>query len=229
MGSLKSTRSGRSRMHRSRKNHSLPPAIAAMPRQARRMSDESAQSPEPEDLLHRISGGCAESFSALYDAFGPALFGIAVGVTRNHAEAQEVLQDAFVAIWNKAGQYDPARGKASTWIIHLTRNLAIDRLRKRQRRDKMMERAAAQPEPTPRPASPISPLIAAETARRVREVLRTLPDDQRLALELAFYEGLTQTEIAERLQEPLGTVKSRIRRAMERVRSVMGDPDLDQP
>jgi len=175
----------------------------------------------PEDLLDRISGGCADSLSALHDAFAASLFGIAVRVTRNHAEAQEVLQDAFVAIWNKADQYNPALGKASTWLILLTRNLAIDRLRKRQRRDKMMERAAAQPESRPRPPSPISPLIAAETARRVREILRILPDDQRIALELTFYEGLTQTGISQHLQEPLGTVKSRIRRAMARVRSMI--------
>lgn len=175
----------------------------------------------PEQLLDAVSRGCERSLSSLYDEFSPALFGIALGVTRNRAEAQEVLQDAFVAIWNKAGQYDPALGKASTWIIHLTRNLAIDALRKRQRRDNMMTRAGAEPEQKPPADDPASPLIAAETAARVRQALATLPDDQRAAVELAFFEGFTQTEISEKLELPLGTIKSRIRRALERVRRVL--------
>ncbi len=175
----------------------------------------------PEELLQRIAGGCRDSFGALYDAFSAALFGITLGVTRNPSEAEEVLQDAFLKIWHKADHYDPALGKASTWIIHLTRNLAIDRLRKRQRRDKLNDRASAEPAFENEQNPPSSPLIAAETARAVRDALAKLPPDQKRALELAFFHGLTQTEIAEALGEPLGTIKSRIRRAMERVRFIL--------
>lgn len=179
--------------------------------------------PTPEQLLAAIATGCTDSLSALYDGFSSSLFGIAFGITHNHADAQEVLQDAFVAIWKKADKYNPSLGKASSWIIHLTRNLAIDRLRKHQRRNKMMTRASEEPEREPAEPHPSSPLIAAETATSVRKVMRTLPDDQRIALELAFFDGLSQTEISEKLEIPLGTIKSRIRRAMERVRSVATD------
>lgn len=183
----------------------------------------------PEQLLANIASGCADSFSSLYDAFHANLYGIAVGITRNHAEAQEVLQEAFLAIWKKADKYDPRLGKASTWIIHLTRNLCIDRLRTRKRRDAGDEKLRDEPKPEPRSADPAGSLISQETILRVREVLKSLPDDQRHALELAFYEGLSQSQIAERLREPLGTIKSRIRRAMERVRSVVTELGTDSP
>ena len=179
--------------------------------------------PPAEDLLANISAGCSSSFSKLYDTFSSALYGIAFGVTRNHAEAQEILQEAFISIWKKAGQYDPKLGKASTWIIHLTRNLSIDRLRKRQRQDAGTHRFLDQRPPEEETGKPCEALIAEETAVRVRSALRNLPEDYRTVLELAFYDGLTQTQIAERLGLPLGTTKSRIRRAMDRVRSVVTD------
>lgn len=191
--------------------------------------DRPMTEPTPEELLAGIASGCRDSFSALYDSFHSALYGIAFGVTRNHSEAQEILQEAFLSIWKKSGSYDPRLGKASTWIIHLTRNLSIDRLRKRQRHDAGQERLSEEPPPEPLVADPVHRLISRERARRVREELRRLPDDQRLVLELAFYEGMTQSEIAERLGEPLGTIKSRIRRAMERVRSVVSDLESDNP
>lgn len=187
------------------------------------------EDPSPEDLLAAIATGCPDAFSTLYDNFSATLFGIAVGITRNHAESQEILQEAFLAIWKKADRYDPKLGRATTWIIHLTRNLSIDRIRKRKRRDAGAERLQDEPRPEPPDSDPAGSVISKETIFRVREVLRGLPDDQRLALELAFYERLSQSQIAERLQEPLGTVKSRIRRAMERVRSVVTDLAQDVP
>ena len=192
-----------------------PNAIARHRARAESMAD-----PTPEELLAAISNGCADSFSALYDAFHQTLYGIAVGITRNHAEAQEVLQEAFLEIWKKSDKYDPRLGKASTWVIHLTRNLCIDRLRKRQRRDAGDQKLQDQPQTAAAEVDPAHELISQETIERVRSVLQTLSDDQRQALELAFYQGLSQSQIAEKLGEPLGTIKSRIRRAMERVRSV---------
>lgn len=189
----------------------------------------SSPQSNPEQLLDAVARGCTDSLAALYDSLGAALFGIAVGVTRNHAEAEEVLQDAFVAIWKKADHYDPALGKATTWMIHLTRNLAIDRVRKRQRQAKLVERAAAEPAPAPAVPNPLSPLIAHETASRVREAVARLPGDQRRVLELAFLDGLTQSEIAEHLSLPIGTVKSRIRRALERVRRMGSELEDDLP
>lgn len=179
--------------------------------------------PTPENLLRQIAGGCRQSFASLYDAYSGALFGIALGITRNRCEAEDILQEAFLKIWHRAGQYDPNLGKASSWITHLTRNLAIDRLRMRQRRDKLLLRALEEPTFAAPNGSPPNPLIAAETARSIRTALAALPSDQKRALELAFFHGLTQTEIADALQEPLGTIKSRIRRAMERVRLLLDE------
>ncbi len=182
----------------------------------------------PEALLTRVAAGCPHSFAILYDRFAAALYGIALGMMRDHAEAQEVLQDSFITAWKNAGLYDPSLGKASTWLIHLTRNTAIDRIRRKRRRGKLLDQIAVEPRCSPDSISPDSPLIEAEVAREMIRLLKTLPDDQRTALELAFYDGLTQVEIAQRLHLPLGTIKSRIRRAMDRVRSLAVDPDLHE-
>ncbi|WP_226894647.1 RNA polymerase sigma factor [Luteolibacter marinus] len=191
-----------------------------MPAEAR-MSQENLT---PDQLLIRASGGCADSFSQLYDLCSGALFGIALGISRNHAEAQEILQDAFVSIWKNAGRYDPSLGSATAWMIHLTRNLSIDRLRKRQRGDELHRKFSEERAVTDDDAeAPESPLIAAEVAQRVRKAMTGLPRDQQVALNLAFFEGRTQTEIATQLSEPLGTIKSRIRRAMDRVKHLMGE------
>jgi RNA polymerase sigma-70 factor, ECF subfamily len=185
----------------------------------------------PEELLARIAAGCTDAFSQLYDDFSAALFGITLGILKNHAEAEETLQDLFVSIWEKASRYDSQHGKATSWLITMTRNRAIDRLRSRQRREKL--HASAQHESSINPPtqdSPDSPLIAAERALRVRQALTSLPEEMRIALELAFFHSLTQTEIAATLNEPLGTVKARIRRAMERVRlTLINDPGSKEP
>ncbi len=185
----------------------------------------------PEELLARIAAGCTNSFSKLYDDFSAALFGITLGILKNHAEAEETLQDLFVSIWEKASRYNSQHGKATTWLITMARNRAIDRLRSRQRREKL--HASAHHETfldPPTQESPDSPLMASERALRVRLALKSLPEEMRIALELAFFHSLTQTEIAETLQEPLGTIKARIRRAMERVRLILkNDPSSQEP
>ncbi len=173
----------------------------------------------PEQLLAKIAAGCTVAFSKLYDDFSAALLGITLGVLKNRAEAEESLQDIFVAIWEKSSRYDPQQGKATTWLITMARNRALDSLRSRVRREKLHESAHNESflnDPTH--DSPDTPLIASERAIVVHQALKSLPEEMRIVLELAFFSSLTQTEIAEVLAEPLGTIKSRIRRAMERVR-----------
>lgn len=178
----------------------------------------------PEELLTSVAEGSTEAFSQLYDEFSSALLGITLGILKNRAEAEEALQDIFVTIWKSADKYRPELGKASTWLISLTRNRSIDRLRSRQRREKLVETAQEnQTFPDIDTHSPETPLIASELSERVREGLKTLPEDMRTVLELAFFHSLTQNEISEYLNQPLGTVKSRIRRAMERVRASLSD------
>lgn len=184
----------------------------------------------PEQLLARIAVGCTDSFSILYDGFSAALFGITLGILKNRAESEEILQELFVTIWEKASSYDPQQGKATSWLITMARNRALDSLRSRQRLEKLHESAhqetflnAATQE------SPDSPLIASERASEVLQALKSLPAEMRIVLELTFFNSLTQTEIAQTLNEPLGTIKSRIRRAMERIRHILTNHQGFQP
>jgi RNA polymerase sigma-70 factor (ECF subfamily) len=186
--------------------------------------------PSAEILLTRIADGCSESLSTLYDEFSSGLFGIAVGILKNRAEAEEALQDIFLSVWKNAGKYNPEQGKASTWLITMTRNRCIDRIRSRQRREKLHENAHAESMITRTENGPDTPLMTSEMLEQVQATLKTLPDDMRHVLELVFFQSLTQTEIADNLQEPLGTVKSRIRRALQRVRSKLSKKkDFEPP
>ncbi|MBC7980419.1 MAG: sigma-70 family RNA polymerase sigma factor [Armatimonadetes bacterium] len=181
-----------------------------------------ANEPTAEELLQRISEGCEDSFAQLHDRFSQSLFGIAIGITRDHNEAKDVIQDTFVSIWKHAGHYNPLLGKASSWLIRITRNVAIDGIRKRKRQKLMAEKEAGNIMEVSESPAPGSALMASERAVAMAKVLRSLPRRQRIALQLAFYDGMTQTEIATKLGEPLGTVKSRIRRAINQARCMIG-------
>jgi RNA polymerase sigma-70 factor (ECF subfamily) len=176
------------------------------------------------ELLRKIGRGDRVSFEELYDRFAGVLFSTAFRVLSNQEAAEDTLQDVFIQIWEKAPLYDPDRGKPLTWAITLTRNKAIDRLRSMMRRHRLgddLERQAHNFEQFDDENS-LDLFEAVEKGRWVREAIRQLSSDQREAIELAFFSGLTQTEIAEQLQEPLGTVKARIRRGMTRLRETLG-------
>ena len=178
-------------------------------------------------LLERVGKGDRESFSVLYDRFAKVLFSVAFRVLNSHPAAEDVLQDVFVQIWEKAPLYDATRGKPLTWAITLTRNKAIDRLRSTQRRNRLrdeVEREAGTAEQFDEKNS-LEAVQAVEQGALVRAAMAKLSEDQKHALELAFFSGLTQIEIAERLKEPLGTIKARIRRGMMRLRELL-EPGL---
>ena len=187
--------------------------------------------PDPEielkaeiDLLQKIGQGDRRSFEALYDRFSGVLFSTAYRVLNNQEAAEDVLQDVFVQIWEKAPLYDPARGKPMTWAITLTRNKSIDRLRSTQRRSRLQEEMQRESETSEQfdDRSSFDAASTGDTNKLVREAIQKLSKDQREAIELAFFSSLTQTEIAEKLNEPLGTVKARIRRGMMRLRDLLG-------
>ncbi|MEO6784895.1 MAG: sigma-70 family RNA polymerase sigma factor [Chthoniobacteraceae bacterium] len=187
--------------------------------------------PDPEndlaaeiELLRQIGQGDRKSFEALYDRFSGVLFSTAYRVLNNREAAEDVLQDVFIQIWEKAALYDPARGKPMTWAITLTRNKSIDRLRSTQRRNRLqddLEHEAQTVEQFDYKNS-FDAVSSVETGEMVREAIRKLSKDQREAIELAFLSSLTQTEISERLGEPLGTVKARIRRGMMKLKDLIG-------
>lgn len=175
------------------------------------------------ELLIRTGQGDSESLRQLYQRFGGVLFSTAYRVLNNAKDAEDVVQEAFVQIWDKASLFDLRRGKPLTWAMTLTRNKAIDRLRRVQRRtrlhDEMATETAVWEQTHERDSSDVA--ASHDTQRIVRNAVIQLSPDQRRAIELAFFGGMTQHEVAKKLGEPLGTVKARIRRGMMKLRTVI--------
>lgn len=173
------------------------------------------------DLMRRVAEGDEAAFSKLYDRFSAPLYSLVRQMTNNDTEAEDALSEGFTQIWRRAATYDPDRSAAFTWAVMLVRNKTIDRLRVRQRVAKVRDGVAAQlsPEDDVDSQSMLAPHLR-EQARRVREAVSQLPEEQRTPLEMNFFDGMTHDEIAERLDTPLGTVKARIRRGMQKLRSL---------
>ena len=168
-------------------------------------------------LLQRIAGGDLQAVSELYDQIAPPLFSVAVRILGDAADAEEVIQDVFVQVWEKAATFEERLGSAFHWALSITRHRCIDRLRSRQRRARLAEEfqnnLASQPTPVESTSS-----LETEDIVAIREALKNLPEDQRQAIEMAFFGGQTHLEIAELLNQPLGTIKARIRRGMLKLR-----------
>jgi RNA polymerase sigma-70 factor (ECF subfamily) len=175
-------------------------------------------------LIERIREGDRAAFVAVYDRLSPLLFSVAARVLGDRKEAEDVLQEVMLVIWNKSGDYDPELGSLSSWSVTLTRNRALDRLRGRTRRLRLIEEVALMAEePEVYAGQSANEVIDGhERAQLLRGAMQELPSEQRLAIELAFFTGLSQSDIASRLQQPLGTVKARIRRGMLRLREQLG-------
>ena len=189
------------------------------------METDTAQQLDAEiELLRRVAKGDRSAFEELYDRFSGVLFSTAYRVLNNQEATEDVTQDVFIQIWEKAPLYNPALGKPMTWAITLTRNKAIDRLRSMQRRGRLQDELQREAETFEQfdERSSFDAASGVETGKLVHDAVQKLSKDQREAIELAFFSSLTQTEIAERLNEPLGTVKARIRRGMLRLKEILG-------
>jgi len=188
------------------------------------MASETQRPPRDRerDLLRRMAEEDAGALAELYDLFAGILNALAVRILGNAADAEEVLQEAFVHAWRQAGRYDPARSSVSTWLVLITRSRAIDRLRSRRVGERTASRARHEVDrhESPRGARRVQ---EGERRRRVREEMARLPEEQRRVLELAYYGGLTQTEIAREAGIPLGTVKTRTLLAMRKLRTALRD------
>jgi RNA polymerase sigma-70 factor (ECF subfamily) len=169
------------------------------------------------ELLREIGAGDRSAFAQFYDRYSKLLFSIAFKILSDSKEAEDVLQEVFLQIWDKAGQYDSRLGKPVSWAVTLTRNKAIDHIRSSQRRTKLFEAAATE---LAAPAEEVAneSVRDRESAALIGSAVAELPAEQRQAIELAFFRGLTQNEISETLKEPLGTIKARIRRGMLKLR-----------
>lgn len=173
-------------------------------------------------IVARLAAGDMDAAAELYDRYAGQVFGLARRILRNDGDAEEVVQDVFSQAWRTAHAFASARGTVGGWLLVMARTRAIDRLRARQSRPDTTGEPYAETLRAPG-ISPVDQVLSDEQADRIRAALVALPDPQRQALELAYYEGLTQSEIADRLTEPLGTVKTRMRTALatlrERLRS----------
>jgi RNA polymerase sigma-70 factor (ECF subfamily) len=173
-------------------------------------------------LVREVADGSGDAVAALYDKYGATIYGLALRVLGQPDAAEEVTQDVFAQVWRDARRYDPSRATVAGWMVMLTRARAIDRLRARRARPDH----AATAEPThgtlmSTERTPESATMTNEDARLIKRALEALPDQLRSLIELAYYEGLTHSEIAARTGIPLGTVKTRIRNAMGSLRSVL--------
>lgn len=182
-----------------------------------------AEAERDRQAIRAVAGGSGDAVAELYDRYGAAVYGLALRVLGQPDLAEEVVQDVFAQVWRDASRYDSSRSTVAGWIVMLTRTRAIDRLRARRARPDQagaVDATAAVPLPSSQ-STPETSTLSAEDTRLVRGALARLPDQFRSLIELAYYEGLSHSEIAARTGIPLGTVKTRLRNAMGTLRSVL--------
>jgi RNA polymerase sigma factor (sigma-70 family) len=177
-----------------------------------------------EALVALVARADDGALAELYDRFGNVAYGLALRVVRDPALAEDAVQEAFLAVWRSAGRFVAERAKASTWILTLVHRRAVDVVRREEpRRTEPLETA---PQPSANLTEDAAWLRLQRT--RVQDALRRLPDQQREAIELAYYGGFTQSELADRLGEPLGTIKSRMFSGLARLRELLAEPDHEE-
>lgn len=174
-------------------------------------------------LVRAVAAGEEAAVGELWDRYAPMLLGVARRVVQDPDDAEEVLQEVFLHVWNRADRYDPSRSSVSTWLALIARSRAIDRVRTRGVVDRTHAAVRHEPEPAHASAEGAARVHHDERRKRVRAELATLPEEQRRVLELAFFGGMTQREIAEATGIPLGTVKTRTLLAMKKLRIALRD------
>lgn len=173
------------------------------------------------DLLRALACGDETALGEIYDRYRLILFGLILRILHDREEAEDVLQETFLQVWRRADDFDEARGRAFTWLVTIARSRALDRLRAAASRVRIAAEAATIPRDEVGDAT--DEAVQSEQANILRRALAALPEEQRHALLLAYFEGLTQTEIATRLRTPLGTVKTRMRSGMIKLRELLRD------
>lgn len=177
-------------------------------------------------LVGRIAQGDERALSTLYDRYSTALYSVAYRIAGERADAEEIVLETFSQAWRNATRFHGEKGSAIAWLTMMCRSRALDLVRARGRRTRLVD-SAAQSDPGGAPAmgsgpgDPTNSITDRERAAHVAEALKALSEPQRQAIELAYYEGLSHSEIAERLAEPLGTIKTRVRLAMQKLREAL--------
>jgi RNA polymerase sigma-70 factor, ECF subfamily len=205
-------------------------AVLSSSRRSRVRKALNAPSPTPElepvvdhtediAMLQRVGRRDVAAFQELYRKFSGLLYSTIHRVLNDHQDTEDIMQEVLMQIWQKAHLYEPTKGKPLTWISTMARNRAIDRIRSKQRRSRLNDTFEQETKPLqPEFNEDTSDLvISGENDRTLQKAVLDLSPEQREAIQLAYFDGLTQSEIAERLHEPLGTVKARIRRGVQRL------------
>lgn len=190
---------------------------ASLPRDAGHREDRA--------LIARIASSDAGALGVAYDRFSPLVYGVLLRMLQNASAAEELLQEVFWTLWTRPERFDPSRGSLRVFLFQLARSRALDHMRRERRRSGLLRQG-----PIPVPAenddgsqsNPFLAVVSAEDRTRVRQALAALPQAQRRVLALSYFDGLTHSEIAEQLGEPLGTVKTRIRGGLARMRARLG-------
>lgn len=174
------------------------------------------------ELVRAVARGDEQAFAALYDLYGHILFGFLVRILRSRPEAEDTLQEMFLQVWQQAASFDETRGRAFTWLATLARSRALDRLRAADSRERAALRSAEASEQTVSAAeSADEGALKSERGEVVRRALASLPEEQRRNLLLAYLDGMSQSEIAERTGQPLGTVKTRMRAGLKKLNELL--------
>jgi RNA polymerase sigma-70 factor, ECF subfamily len=195
--------------------------MAPEPGRLRAVPGGADPTPSAEDLLHAIALGDQTAFASLYDRLAPLVYGVIRRVLRDPSQSEEVAQEVFVEIWRTATRFDQTRGSAQTWVLTMAHRRAVDRVRSEQasrnRNDRVGQRDQS------RAYDDVAEQVETNLEQtEIREALDALTDLQREAVELAYYKGYTYREVAEILDAPLGTIKTRMRDGLIRLRDAMG-------
>ncbi len=178
------------------------------------------------ELMKRIKAHDADALEKLYDLYKGLLFGMVISIVKKREEAEDVLQEIFVKIWNKAGSFNENRGNVYSWIVTLARNKAIDRIRSKGYKTQQKQSASIH-EPFFRlegdKYDPMETTIFSDRAELVKKALAEIPEEQSEVIKIAYYQGMTQSEIAKYLDIPLGTVKTRTRQGMIKLKRILED------
>jgi len=188
---------------------------------------EDLSAARDRQLVRRIEGGDEEAFRSLFASYAPVAMALAVRVVRQTQLAEEIVQEAFLTLWRDPGVFDERRGSVKAWLMTMVHHRAVDVVRREEaQRRRSHEMVARIHEETEDPTEAVVEAVAAPAERdAIRTALRSLPDDQREVLQLMYFDGLSQSQIAQKTGAPLGTVKSRALLGMRRMRSMVERPD----
>ena len=190
-------------------------------------TDKDKSNQEDLGLLSRISDGDQQSLAVLYDKYGRLIYSLTMRIVRNEDEARELQQDVFLQVWHKANLFDNERGTFVTWLVTLAHNKSINTLRSRRYKKSALEAkqdiADIIGDETTNHQTPLSDVMENDERRHILAALEQIPEAQRKAIYLSYYEGYSQSEIAEMLGEPIGTIKTRMRNGMMKLVSILGE------